>query len=307
MNEGNTLPLITVVIPTRNNAIDLIDCINSLMSLDYDLKNISIIIWDNDSDKKIKERIKDFLNGLRHEKGVDIRLIENDVNLGGFTSRAELFGRIPPASEYVLSLDDDVILPKNLLKDSLRHFSQGKSVGIAGPRIVYDDAPDETAHGDGFINRWFGLYRTGDPDVPVECDYIIGCCMLIGKEVIDEIGGFDRDYFTSHGEVDFCLRAKKEGFKVIYDPIVSVRHRIDRGGTRTLERIYYVYRNKLLVIKRNFPIPQKWIALLIHYFLGFPKAIIDSILINKKVNLGEMKIISKAMYDGWMNRFGKRM
>ena len=45
----------------------------------------------------------------------------------------------------------------------------------------------------------------------VECDYVIGCCMLIKKKVISDLKGFDRDYYTSHGEVDFCLRAKKKG------------------------------------------------------------------------------------------------
>jgi GT2 family glycosyltransferase len=307
MNEKYTSPLITAVIPTRNNDTDLIDCINSLMNLDYDLKNISIIIWDNDSDEKIKERIKDFFTGLRNRKGVDISLIENIVNLGGFTSRAELFSRVPPASEYVLSLDDDVILPKNLLKDLFRHFNQKESVGIAGPRIVYDDELNETAHGAGFVNRWFGIYRTSDPDTPVECDYIIGCCMLIRKEVIDETGGFDRDYFTSHGEVDFCLKARKKGFRVIYDPTVSVRHRVDRGGTRTLERLYYVYRNKLLVIKKNFPVPQKWVALFLYSILWLPKGVIDSIIVNGGINKRELKTIFRAMYDGWMNRFGKRV
>ncbi len=307
MNEQYTLPLITAVIPTRNNDIDLIDCINSLMSLDYDLEKISIIIWDNDSDQKIKERVKLFLIGLRNEKGIDISFIENTVNLGGFTSRAELFNRVPSTSEYVLSLDDDVILPKNLLKNSLRHFNQWESVGIAGPRIVYDEAPNETAHGAGFINMWFGLYNTVDAESSVECDYVIGCCMLIKRQVIDKIGSFDRDYYTSHGEVDFCLRAKEKGFKVVYDPAISVRHRVNRGGTRTLERMYYVYRNKLLVIKKNFPVPQKTVALFIHFFFWFPKAIIDSIVVNRGVNRGELKTIFKAMYDGWMNRVGKRI
>src|SRR4030042_1540985 len=103
MNNEYALPMITVLIPTRNNDIDLIDCVNSLLNLDYDFQKISIIIWDNNSEQKIRERLKLFFTGLKNEKGVDISFIESTVNLGGFTSRAELFDRIPSTSEYVLS------------------------------------------------------------------------------------------------------------------------------------------------------------------------------------------------------------
>jgi len=298
---------ISILIPTRNNVLDLIDCINSIMRSDFPLEAIELILWDNNSKQEYKNELKDFIKRLDKPEGLKLQLIEHDENLGVYTTRDELFKFADKKSGFILSLDDDVILPIFILKSLLMHFDSDQHVGVVGPRIVYDDAPDETAHGAGFVNRWFGFYRTKDTEIPVECDYVIGCCMLIRREVIDEIGGFDRDYFTSHGEVDFCLKAKKNGFKVIYDPSVIVRHRVDRGGTRTLERMYYVYRNKLLVIKKNFSVPQKWTALFIYYLFGFPKAIIDSILINRKVNLSEIKIIFKALHNGWFNRFGKRM
>jgi GT2 family glycosyltransferase len=297
---------ISILIPTRDNTSDLIACIKSIMALDIPLEKTEIILWDNNSKQECKGELKDFIQTLNKADALKIRLIERYENYGVYTTRDELLKLADKKSGFILSLDDDVMLPAFTLKKLLAHFKDDPGIGIVGPRIIYDDELNETAHGAGFVNRWLALYRTKDKETPVECDYVIGCCMLIKKDVVDEIGGFDRDYYTSHGEIDFCLKAKKKGFKVVYDPTVSVRHRVDRGGTRTLERMYYVYRNKLLVIKKNFPVPQKWTALFIYFLFWFPKAIIDSIIINRRINLGEIQTIFKAMYDGWLNRFGKR-
>lgn len=298
---------ISIIIPTRNNLGDLFDCLQSVSDLNYNKDCIDVIIWDNNSINETKDLLKKFIKSKFKDKVNKIEIIEHNENLGVYTSRDELLKRVNNNVRFIISIDDDVILPPNLLLNLLPLMHQNNTIGIIGPRVVYNDYPIETAHGAGFVNRWLGRYTTKDVQKAIECDYVIGCCMLIRKEMVDTIGGFDRDYYTSHGEVDFCLRAKKKGFKVVYDPDVVVRHRVARGGTRNLERMYYVYRNKLLVIKKNFPVPQKWIALLIYSILWFPKAVFDSIRINKNINYSEIKIISRAMFDGWMNRFGKRI
>ena len=308
MNKPNYVAYITsIIIPTRENEKDLIDCLSAISQLDNSNNKLDIIIWDNNSSQESKKKVKDYLLKMNTPEYLKLAFIENEENYGVYTSRDELLKRVGGHSQFVLSIDDDVILPPQFLIRFLPLFDRDKSIGVIGPRIVYDDILSETAHGAGFVNKWLGRYTTKDARTVVECDYVIGCCMLIKKEVFDTIGGFDRDYYTSHGEVDFCLRAKNKGFKVLYDPSVVVRHRVDKGGTRNIERLYYVYRNKLLVIKKNFLIPQKWTALFIHFLLWFPKAIIDSIRFNKNLEYEEIKIIIRAMLDGWLNRFGKRI
>lgn len=300
------VPYISIIIPTKDNEKDLLDCLKSIASLDYSPDKIEVIVWDNNSQQECKKKIKKYLFDKGNLSIYRRDFIENDENFGVYTSRDELLQRVSKNSQFILSIDDDVILPTDSLSKLLTSSQESNQIGMVGPRIVYDDNPMDTAHGAGFISRWLGRYTARDARTAVECDYVIGCCMLIDKRVIAKIGGFDRDYYTSHGEVDFCLKAKKEGFKVLYDPNIIVRHRVDKGGTRTLERIYYIYRNKLLVIKKNWPIPQKWIALFLYSVFWYPKAIIGSLIINKKMNFPEIEIITLAMLDGWLNRFGKR-
>jgi GT2 family glycosyltransferase len=235
-----------------------------------------------------------------------VRLIESKSNFGVYNSRDELLKLISIYSQFILSIDDDVIIPPLLFSELLPVFFQNDSIGIIGPRSVYDDGSFQTAHGAGFINWWLGKYYVKDAKYSLECDYVIGCCMLIRKSVIENVGGFDRDYYTSHGEVDFCVKARQKGYKVLYYPNVCVKHRVERGGTQTSEPNYYLFRNELFVSKKNAPLPQKWIALSL-YFLFWPlKAIFDSFRRNRSIDLQEIKTILNAITDAWLNRSGKR-
>lgn len=305
--ENPTPPQISIVIPTRNNETDLINCANSIARLDYPSISINVVIWDNNSGDESKKAFKNYLNSLKKNNRVKMTILERKANYGVYTSRDELFKRIKEDTHFVLSIDDDVVLPSDILSKLIPLFQKDESLGIIGPRIVYDDAPNETAYAAGFVDWWLGRYILKDFKSPSECDYVIGCCMLIRKKVIDVIGGFDRDYFTSHGEVDFCLRAKRAAYKVLYHPGVRVRHRVERGGTRTLNRLYYIYRNKLLVIRKNSPIPQKWFSLPLYLIFWLPKSILDSIIINRRLNFPEVKMIFRAIFDGWLGKTGKRI
>jgi GT2 family glycosyltransferase len=299
-------PWISILVPTRNNENDLLDCLRSIADLDYDHRRIEVIIWDNHSQRDSKHEVKSFLQQALDEKRLQTVFIEHDRNLGAFSSRDELLKLAGSDAEYILSIDDDVILPPSLLKKLLCLAEEDRSIGIIGPKIVYDDAPTETAHGAGFVNWWSARYKVENSGLAKECDYVIGCCMMIRKSVIDRIGGFDRDYYTSHGEVDFCLRARKNGYKVLYCPSIAVRHRVDRGGTHTLERLYYIYRNKLLVIRKNAPFPQKWTAHGLYALFWLPKALVDSWIRRRGINFTEIKTIMKAVVDGWIGRVGKK-
>jgi GT2 family glycosyltransferase len=307
MGKNHQHPLISIIIPTLNNEIDIIDCLESIKAVDYPLEDLELIIWDNSSCEKSKTRVKEYLKHLETNIFANVAYIESPENLGVYTSRDELIKKASVSSEFILSIDDDVLLPQDIFTDLLSVFERDDKIGIVGPRTVYADVPSETAHGAGFINWWLGKYSDIDAKESVECDYVIGCCMLIKRSVIDNISGFDRDYYTSHGEIDFCMRAKKAGFRVIYYPKVIVKHRVDRGGTRTLNRMYYIFRNKLLFIRKNAPLLQKCVCLTLYSFLWFPKILLYSILMNKGVNKKELKVLLKAVFDGFTGKAGKQV
>lgn len=301
----NEQPFVSIVIPTLNNKKDIIKCLDSIKNLDYPRKHVEIIVWDNGSNDGTQAEVSQIFKEMEQEGWKRLDMIQSAENMGVYTSRDELFKRIDPNVEYVLSLDDDVFLPCDCLTVLMRTLHQHSDAGIIGPRTVYDMNPNETAHGAGFVNLWLGRYSETDAGSLVECDYVIGCCMLIKSEVVSKLKGFDRDYYTSHGEVDFCLRAKKKGYKIFYDPGVIVRHNVTRGGTKTPERIYYLYRNKLLIIRKNASPLQKVTSLSLYTIFWIPKMIMDSILFHRSINLNEWLVMFKAVRHAIINRVGK--
>src|SRR5436309_3050659 len=96
-------------------------------------------------------------------------------------------------------------------------------------------------------------WRAGAPATarPIDCAYVIGCCWLLARRAFREVGGFDPRFFINHWEVDYCLRLKQRGWRIRYEPRAVARHKIALGGTRSPERLYYLYRNKLLVIRTS--------------------------------------------------------
>ncbi len=73
------------------------------------------------------------------------------------------------------------------------------------------------------------------------------------KDVFERIGLFDERYFNYHEETDFCIRAKRAGFKLKYCPTAKIWH---KGGASSKGRPiadYFLARNKLIFVKKNFP------------------------------------------------------
>jgi GT2 family glycosyltransferase len=208
-------------------------------------------------------------------------------------------------SQYVLGLDDDVVVSKNCLESMLEVFKLKIFAAIVGAKIIYYDDSSKVAQSAGFINWWLGKFKSQRSyERLIECDYVIGCGWLINREVLNEVSGFDEDYFLMHWEMDFCSRVKKHGYKIFYQPEAIIRHKIPSKTKR--DGLYYLYRNKLLLIKKNATFLQKLTSLTLYAFFWLPKIILDSLVVNRRINIKEIKQILKAVYDGIIGKVGKQ-
>ena len=123
---------ISILIPTRNNENDLMDCLKSVGRLDYPPEMIRTIIWDNNSRLESKKAVRDYLAQMAPIYSTQVEFIENSDNYGVYTSRDELCKRVTSDTQFVLSIDDDVILPPNLLNELIHNFQHDSSIGIIG-------------------------------------------------------------------------------------------------------------------------------------------------------------------------------
>jgi GT2 family glycosyltransferase len=299
------LPLVLVLIPTRNNADELILCLESLRDLKYPKDRMELLVFDNGSTDKTPERVQELFIQFSLEGWARLALERSPRNLGAFGGRAEALQRaLGPGTDFILSLDDDVELDPDALTFLLEVMDDTR-VGMAGARVVYHDAPDEVATGAGYLNRWLGTYYHTTPRSRTACDFVSSCGFLIRRTALEAVGGFDRDYFTSHGDVDICLKIRTCGYEVFYEPAAVIRHKVARGGTRSPERIYYLYRNKLLLLRKHLPWWWRPAVFALYAVFWVPKALVSSLGHHREIRGAEMKAILLAMIDAVADRRGQ--
>ncbi|HZS11051.1 MAG TPA: glycosyltransferase [Nitrospirales bacterium] len=243
-------PHVSLFIPSYNDGPDLMDCIESLRRLQYPKDRLELVVWDNASRDDTAARVRARFAAMAHEGWASLRLIEHDRNDGCYVPYNLVLERLVPESEYVLGLDADVELAPDVVTRLVAAARQER-VGVVGARSVVHANPRQTAHGAGFVNRWTAKYSERDPDGCIDCDYVIGCCWLFDRRVFAAVGGFAPDFVTNHWEVDFCLRVRAQGWRVCYDGRAVARHKIAYPPVCATERLYYMFRNKLLMIRRN--------------------------------------------------------
>jgi N-acetylglucosaminyl-diphospho-decaprenol L-rhamnosyltransferase len=149
--------------------------------------------------------------------------------------------RIP---RYVLLLNPDTLLAPSVLADMLAFMEAHPQAGIAGPRLVREDGSLDKACRRSFPTPEVAFYRLSglsrlfpetprfgrynltylSPDVTAEVDSVVGAFMLIRAEGIERIGLLDEQFFMYAEDLDFCRRAKLDGWQVWYNGEVTVLH-----------------------------------------------------------------------------------
>jgi GT2 family glycosyltransferase len=121
--------------------------------------------------------------------------------------------------------------------------------------------------------------------------------MAVRPAAFRAVGGFDEDYFVYHEDVDFCLRLAQRGYRVRYEPAAVARHKVPPDKRRAPERLYYLTRNKLLLLRRHLPgrrSPTAWLASGVSLI---PRMLLESVLVNRGLAGDEVRAILAAGRD----------
>lgn len=198
-----------------------------------------------------------------------VKLIENKENTG--FARGNNIGikyALSRDSKYILLLNNDTIISRGLTQKLLDFAKTEKNTGLISPKIhfakgseFHKDRYDKKDTGRvlwyaGGIIDWKNVYAmhrgvdevdVGQFDKTTQTDFATGCCLLIKKDVIEKIGFLDEKYFLYFEDVDYSVRAKKAGFKVIYYCGINIWHKNAQtsGKPGSGIHIYYQTRNRL--------------------------------------------------------------
>jgi GT2 family glycosyltransferase len=205
--------IVDIIIVTSNARNLLRRCILSVKK-HTDLPHLITVVDNGSTDGTL-----DFLKSQSN-----LHIISNDKNIG--FPKAMNMGIKRTGGNLIVCLDDDVEVTKNWLRGLLVHINR-TGVGIVGCKIVF---PDGTIHAAEYRIKprmivGYGEKDTGQKEYTREVDALIGPCWLIKREVVKKIGYFDeRFYPCQHEDLDFCIRARSAGFKIIYNGKVKVIH-----------------------------------------------------------------------------------
>ncbi len=296
MKEGR----ISVLICTHNRGAAAARCLESLERQDYQLPLVDVNVLDDAGTDGGAAALRGAVERLRSSDFAGAGFFESAANLQIAAGRSFLEKKAAPEAEFVCFVDDDAELPPGTLSALAAFLRANPGAGAVGPRIAALSAPEVTAHKANFVS-WLGRYSERDSETPLDCDWLNSTCLMVRASALARAGGFYPGFYTAHEEVDFCLRLKAAGWRVVYLPSVTVLHDIVPGGTKR-DRLYYLYRNKFLVFRRNFGRVRFLAASLAALLFGLPKYLLESLLANGG---REIPVILRAVRHGVGGREGK--
>ncbi|MDX2104179.1 MAG: tetratricopeptide repeat protein [Alphaproteobacteria bacterium] len=164
---------------------------------------------------------------LKRVRGASV--LRNEENVGFVLAANQ--GAALARGRFILFLNNDALPHAGALAAATKRLTQDPSIGVVGGRIIQMDGTLQEAgcliYRDGSAA---GYGRGGHPDQPEfqfvrDAEYVSGAFLLIRRSVWDCLGGFDQAFAPAYYEdADLCLRARRAGFRVVYDPAVVVTH-----------------------------------------------------------------------------------
>jgi GT2 family glycosyltransferase len=221
-----------------------------------------VVVVDNGSSDGSPEMVLQEFSG---QPAFQLKLIRNGDNRGFCAANNQGFAA--SNSELVALLNNDAEAEPDWLRALAGVFEDGPEIGMAASKIlVYEDPRriDKAGHliyPDG-QNRGRGTDEPDDGryDRSEEVLWPDGCAAMYRKEMLDQIGGFDEDFFAYGDDAELGLRARVAGWRCLYVPGAVARHH--RGSTLGLassRRVELIERNRVLLALKHFPWSLLWL------------------------------------------------
>ncbi|MVN76979.1 glycosyltransferase [Hymenobacter sp. HMF4947] len=264
-----TLPLVSVISINYNQAEVTCAMVASLQRITY--PNLEIIVVDNASPTDNPDIIA--------ERFPQVTLLKSTKNVG-FAGGNNL-GIAQAKGEYLLFLNNDTEVAPDFLEPLVQLFQQNPKAGIASPKIIYYGTDDLIQYaGSHGINTWTGRSITignlepdhGQHNHSRPTQLADGAAMLVPRRVVDRVGNMPELYFLYYEELDWCEIIKRAGYSCHYVAEATVYHKESTSvGKASVLKTYYMNRNRLLFIRRNFSGWSRWTSALVFVAAALPK------------------------------------
>lgn len=258
--------LVDIVVTTRNNAPVLREALASIEKQTFSDYQC-YVIDDCSTDDTVMMVEREF---------PWVHPIKTTTRNGPSKNRNEAIAR--GGAEFVATLDDDVVLTCDWLKEMVDFISFSSAIGAVGSQIRYKDQPDRLNGVGGLMgpdgvagDLFFNTDISEVSDVigrPLRILYACTAAMIMRRDVFEKAGRFDPSYFYLGEDLDLGIRMNFCGYVVVYNPKAIAYHRYHTAA-RSLRRGYvdYLYhRNCVLTLIKNFSFPAMAVMLFLFCF-----------------------------------------
>jgi len=250
MNVAKMNATVFILILNWDGWQDTIECVESCQKLNC--SDFRIIVVDNGSN--------DDSVALLRKHFPQLALIETGKNLGfAGGNNVGIRYAVDHGAEYVWLLNNDTIIDPAALGELLKMAESESSIGMVGSKIMKYSEPEIIDFAKGRIDFHTGRTRhigrgekdVGQYDELSETDYITGCSLFIKKEVLGDIGLMPEEYFLYYEETDWCLQARRKGYKICIAPHSKVFHKVHSSTQKNRGAyLYYITRNRLFFLEQ---------------------------------------------------------
>ncbi len=235
---------VAFVILTWNSSKYIKNCIDSLNTIINFL--VQIIIVDNGSTDGTVEILKNYKKKMNN-----LEVIYLSENIGTTKSRNIALKLVEDDVNYICILDSDTIINENAIEIMSKYLSQNHNVALVGPEMLNEKNEKQIPYRK-FPNWKIKLLKAFPIKIiskigeksesysseavldEFECDYLISACWMMRYDIYNQLGGLDEKIFYSPEDVEYCMRARSKGYKIVHLKKAKIIHLYQRISKKKL-------------------------------------------------------------------------
>lgn len=247
-----TQPHVVAVILNTNRRADTLACLASLAGSDY--ANLSVLVLDNASNDGSAEAIAAAF------PAVQVLPLAQNLGYAG-NNNVGIAAALAQGADWVFVLNEDTVQAPDCISRLVALGENNAQIGIVGPLVFHHDEPAVIQSAGGRLGRFWKSLHTGHNEPaeghallagPRPVDFISGCAILVRRALLEQIGALDERFFYYWEETEWCLRARRNGWQVWFEPAAQLWHKgVQRDYQPNPSVTYYNTRNQFMLLAKH--------------------------------------------------------
>jgi GT2 family glycosyltransferase len=242
-------PAVVAIVLNWNSGPDCLTCLAALARTDY--APLRVLVVDNGSTDGSVDAIRAAMP--------EVEVLELGVNCGyAAGNNRGIAWALARGAQYVWILNPDVLVDPACLRTLIAGADGVDRAGLLAPAVYFRESPDVLFSAGGVLRAGWAVHRgigerdTGQYAAPAEVDFLTGCALLASRRMIEVAGGMDERFFLYAEDVEWSMRARAAGFRVVAVPGARAWHPDTRRRDDCSARLtYYLARNHLMLIRMH--------------------------------------------------------